>query len=127
LNVEGFHFQSGVIQNRHPRPGEQLIYKPEFDPITNQLRRDYALVLMLPNERSDNRVLLIYGVYTQGSQAAIEYLTNPDRMSELHKALLDLSEDHKNVPSYFQAMLATTVENGVPGICSLVALRAISK
>ena len=127
LNVEGFHFQSGVIQNRHPRPGEQLIYKPESDPITNQLRRDYALVLMLPNERSDNRVLLIYGVYTQGSQAAIEYLTNPDRMSELHKALLDLSEDHKNVPSYFQALLATTVENAVPGNCSLVALRAISK
>jgi hypothetical protein len=48
-------------------------------------------------------------------------------MSELHKALLDLSEDHKNVPSYFQAMLATTVENAVPGNCSLVALRAISK
>ena len=127
LNVEGFHFQSGVILNRHPRPGEQQVYKPEFDPITNQLRRDYALVLMLPNERSDNRVLLIYGVYTQGSQAAIEYLTNPDRMSELHKALLDLSDDHKSLPSYFQAMLATTVENAVPGNCSLVALRAISK
>lgn len=127
LNVEGFHFQSGVILNRHPRPGEQLVYKPEFDPITNQLRRDYALVLMLPNERSDDRVLLIYGVYTQGSQAAIEYLTNPDRMSELHKALLDLSDDHKSLPSYFQAMFATTVENAVPGNCSLVALRAISK
>lgn len=127
LNVEGFHFQSGVILNRHPRPGEQLVYRPEFDPITNQLRRDYALVLMLPNERNDSRVLLIYGVYTQGSQAAIEYLTNPDRMSELHKALLDLSDDHKTVPPYFQALLATTVENAVPGNCSLVALRAIAK
>jgi hypothetical protein len=40
LNVEGFHFQSGVIYNRSPRPGEQAVYKPEFDPVTNQLRRD---------------------------------------------------------------------------------------
>ena len=127
LNVEGFHFQSGVILNRSPQPGEQAVYKPEFDPVTNQLRRDYALVLMLPNERSENRVLLIYGIYTQGSQAAIEYLTNPERMLELRTALLELSNDHTTVPPYFQALLTTTVENAVPGNCSLVALRTISK
>ena len=126
LNVEGFHFQSGVIYNRNRRPGEQALYKPEFDPVTNQLRRDYALVLMLPNERRENRVLLIYGIYTQGSQAAIEYLTNPERMTELRKALIDLSADHKTVPRYFQALLTTTVENAVPGNSSLVAVRAIS-
>ncbi len=126
LNIEGFHFQSGVILNRNPLPGEQPVYKPEFDPITNQLRRDYALVLMLPNERSGNRVLLIYGVYTQGSQAAIEYLTNPERMSDLRKALMNLSPDHKTVPAYFQALLTTSVENAVPGNTTLVAARAIS-
>jgi hypothetical protein len=125
LNVEGFHFQSGIILNRNPLPGERAVYKPEFDPITNQLRRDYALVLMLPNERSENRVLLIYGIYTQGSQAAIEYLMNPERMAELRKTLIDLSPDHKTVPPYFQALLSTSVENAVPGICSLVAVRVI--
>ena len=127
LNVEGFHFQSGVILNRNPQPGEKSVYKPEFDPVTNQLRRDYALVLLLPNEHSDNRVLLIYGIYTQGSQAAIEYLINPERMSELRKALLNLSPDQSTIPPYFQALLTTTVENAVPGNCSLVAVRAISK
>jgi hypothetical protein len=126
LNVEGFHFQSGVIVNTNPRPGEKSVYKPEFDPVTNQLRRDYALVLMLPNERSDDRVLLIYGIYTQGSEAAIEYLTNPERMTDLRKALMDLSPDRKTIPPYFQALLTTTVENAVPGNFSLVAVRAIS-
>jgi hypothetical protein len=126
LNVEGFHFQSGVIVNTNPRPGEKSVYKPEFDPVTNQLTRDYALVLMLPNERSDDRVLLIYGIYTQGSEAAIEYLTNPERMRDLRKALMDLSPDHKTIPPYFQALLTTTVENAVPGNFSLVAVRAIS-
>ncbi len=125
LNVQGFHFQSGVITNTKPQPGEQSLYRPEFDPVTNQLRRDYALVLMLPNERSDKRVLLIYGIYTQGSQAAIEFLTNPERMADLRKALMELSLDHKTVPTYFQALLTTTVENAVPGNFSLIAVRTI--
>lgn len=125
LNVEGFHFQSGVILNRNPQPGEQAVYKPEFDSVTNQLTRDYAVVLMLPNETKEKRVLLIYGIYTQGSQAAIEYLTNPELMAELRKELLKLSPDHKAVPPYFQLLLSTTVENSVPGKSSLVALRVI--
>ena len=126
LNLQGFHFQSGVILNRNPQPGEQAVYKPEFDPVTNHLTRDYALVLMLPNEIRERRVLLIYGIYTQGSQAAIEYLTNPERMAELRAALLNLSPDHKTIPPFFQLLLTTTVENGVPGKTSLVALRIIS-
>jgi hypothetical protein len=126
LNVQGFQFQSGLILNRNPQPGEKDVYKPEFDPVTNQLTRDYALVLMLPNERKEKRVLLIYGIYTQGSQAAIEYLTNPEHMSELRKVFLDLAPDHKTIPPYFQVLLTTTVENSVPGKSSLVAIRSIS-
>ena len=125
LNVEGFHFQSGIILNKNPQAGEKSIYKPEFDPVTNQLTRDYALVLMLPNERSENRVLLMYGIYTQGSQAAIEYVKNPERMGELRKALLDIAPDHKTIPPYFQVLLTTTVESAVPGTTTLVAVRAI--
>ncbi len=125
LNKEGFQFQSGVIFNRSPKPREQPVYKPEFDSVTNQLTRDYALVLMLPNETNDKRVLLIYGIYTQGSQAAIEFLTNPEHMAELRKTLLDLAPDHKTIPPYFQLLLTTTVENSVPGKSSLVAVRII--
>ena len=96
LETQGFHLQSGVILNRNPQAGEKPEYKPEFDPVSNQLTRDYALVLMLPNQERENRVLLIYGIYTQGSQAALEYLTDPERMAVLRKALvspLSRSED----------------------------------
>ena len=127
LNPEGFRFQSGVISNNNPQPGEQALYKPEFDSVTNHLTRDYALVLMLPNETKNRRVLLIYGIYTQGSLAAIEYLINPERMAELRKKLLELSADHKTIPPYFQLLLTTTVENAVPGKSSLVAVRLVSK
>ncbi len=126
LNVEGFHFQDGVIINRSPQPGEKPIYKPEFDPVTNELTRDYALVLMLPNERKENRVLLIYGIYTQGSQAAIEFVTSQEKMVQLRTALAALSPDHKTVPPYFQVLLTTTVENAVPGDTSIVAVRKVA-
>lgn len=127
IEEEGFHMQSGVILNRKPLPGEKAVYRPEFDPVTNQLTRDYALVLMLPNERRDRRVLLIYGIYTQGSQAAIEFLTNPEHMAELRQALLRVSPDQKTIPFYFQALLTTTVENAVPGTTSIVAVRTIGR
>jgi hypothetical protein len=126
LNVEGFHFQDGVIINRSPQPGEKPLYKPEFDPVTNELTRDYAVVLMLPNEKKENRVLLIYGIYTQGSQAAIEFLTSPEQMAQLRNALAALSPDHKTIPPYFQVLLTTTVENAVPGDASIVAVRAVT-
>lgn len=127
VNPEGFQFKGGVILNSKPVQNEQTVYKPEFDLVTNQLRRDYALILALPNERSENRVLVVYGIYTQGSQAAVKYLTNPERMQELRSALIASSPDHKSVPPYFQALLTTTVENSVPGNVSLVAVRTITK
>jgi hypothetical protein len=126
LDPKGFRFQAGVILNNNPRAGEKLVYKPEFDPITNALTRDYALILMLPNERKENRILLVYGIYTQGSQAAIEYITSAERLPELRKALMAASPNLKSPPPYFQALLETTVENSVPGNSSLVAVRVIS-
>jgi hypothetical protein len=126
LNPKGFRLDAGVILNESPRPGEKPIYKPEFDPVTNALTRDYALILMLPNERKENRILLVYGIYTQGSQAAIEYITNGERLPELRKALMAASPNLKPPPPYFQALLDTTVENSVPGRSSLVAVHLIS-
>jgi hypothetical protein len=122
---EGFRFQGGVISNKQPRSGERPLYKPEFDPVTNHLSRDYALVLMLPNEKKEERILLIYGIYTQGSQAAIEYVTNPGRLEELHQALLELLPAKTSPPKFFQVLLETTVENFVPGKTSFISARII--
>lgn len=127
LYKEGFEFHNGVISNKKPLAGEQAVYRPEFDPVTGNLSRDYGLVLMLPNERRAQRVLLIYGIYTQGSQAAIEYVTNADRLTELRKALIERSPERRSTPKYFQVLLSTTVENYVPGKVSLISTRIIAE
>jgi hypothetical protein len=126
LNIEGFHFQNGVILNSNPQQGEQTIYRPEFDPVTNQLRRDYAVVLLLPNDQQGARVLLIYGIYTQGSQAAVEFLTNSAQMAKL-RTVLTAASNGKIVPKYFQVLLTTVVENSVPGNTSIVAVRTVQQ
>jgi hypothetical protein len=125
LYADGFRFHNGVILNEKPLAGEQPVYRPEFDPVTGKLIRDYALVLMLPNELRERRVLLMYGIYTQGSQAAIEYVTNADRLAELRTTLVERSPDGRSLPRYFQVLLSTSVENAVPGRVSLVATRTI--
>jgi hypothetical protein len=123
---ENYHFYRGVIRNKNPKPGELSVYRPEFDPVTNSLSRDYGLILMLPNEKREERVLLIYGIYTQGSQAAIEFVTAPDHLAQLRQALLACSPDKETVPQLFQALIETTVENGVPGRASLVGVRTFA-
>lgn len=55
LYKQDFWFHEGLIKNNSPRPGELDVYRPVFDPVTNQLRRDYALIWMLPNEHRTQR------------------------------------------------------------------------
>jgi hypothetical protein len=124
-NAQGFSVSEGVFKNNSPRPGEQSLYRPNFDPITNHLIRDYALVLMLPNQAKGERLLFLDGVYTQGVQAAAEYVTNAERLAELRKALLAASPDKKTTSPFFEALLSVPVENYVPGGASLVAVRII--
>jgi hypothetical protein len=125
LYPDGFSLHAGVIENKHPRPGEPAVYKPEFDSFSNSLRRDYALVLMLPNMNPEQRILLTYGIYTKGTQAAIEYVTNTECLQELHRQLAALSPDKKSVPKFFQVLLTTKVENDVPGKATFVSARIV--
>jgi hypothetical protein len=46
-------------------------------------------------------------------------------MAELRTMLLHLAPDHKTIPTSYQLLLTTTVENSVPGTSSLVAVRLI--
>ena len=59
---------------------------------------------MLPNERQENRILLVYGIYTQGSQAAIEFITSRAGLQSLRKALVGESGGELP-PEYFESLL----------------------
>jgi hypothetical protein len=122
-NPAGFYVGEGVFKNNAPGPGEAAAYGPGFDPVTNRLTQDYALILMQPNHTKQERLLFLYGLYTQGTEAAAEYVTNAERLAELRKALVAASADKKTAPPFFEALISVPVENYVPGGASLVAVR----
>jgi hypothetical protein len=122
-NPPGFYVSAGVFKINAPGPTEASAYVPKFDPVTNRLTRDYALIRMEPNHTKQERLLQLYGLYTQGTEAAAEYVTNVDRLAELRKALVAISADKKTPPPFFEALISVPVENYVPGAATLVAAR----
>ena len=122
---EDFVFTSkATIENRNPRPGEEGEYIPQFDRGTGNLVVDYALITVKPNISAANDVMLLAGVYSQGTEAAAEYVTNKNYIGQLGQRLQQ-SRQSGGSPHYFQALLRVGVENGIPTTISILALHEL--
>ncbi|HEX8185324.1 MAG TPA: hypothetical protein VF747_11245 [Blastocatellia bacterium] len=122
---EDFVFTSkATIENRDPQPGEEREYIPQFDRRTGNLVVDYALITVKPNISVPNEVMLLAGVYSQGTEAATEYVTNKNYLEQLNQRLQQ-SKDSNGPPRYFQALLKVGVENGIPTTISILALHEL--
>ncbi|SFS18033.1 hypothetical protein SAMN05421771_3321 [Granulicella pectinivorans] len=72
--------------------------------------QDYALISRIWNSETGHIVVVIGGLYTYGTQAAGELLSNPQLMQAVAKAA-PLDKAHANL----QIVLGTTVTDGTPG------------
>jgi hypothetical protein len=79
--------------------------------------QDYALISRIWNSDTGRVVVVIGGLYTYGTEAAGEFLTDPTLMQSVSKAAR-LGDPHSNV----QIVLATTVTDGTPGPPRVVAV-----
>lgn len=83
--VHRFHSQTDVILNRRPKAGEPAVYIPKRN--LHGLSEGYALVALLPNLSSAAPILIVAGTSSEGTQAAGEFLTDPERLSSVLKKL----------------------------------------
>ena len=121
---ENFNYtSSATIENRQPLPGEQPEYRPEFDERTGELRTDYAIITVKPNVSGDHAVMTLAGIYSEGTEAAAEFITTRGHLAVLAQALRQAGGAAS--PKYYQALLKVGVENGTPTTITLVALRPI--
>jgi len=120
-NEDFFFTSKGTIENRNPQTGEEHEYIPQFDRRTGNLTIDYALITLKPNISEANDVMMLAGVYSQGTEAAAEYVTNKDYLDQLNQRL----QQPGNTPRYFQALLKVSVENGIPTTISILALHEL--
>ncbi|MGA9770368.1 MAG: hypothetical protein WBV94_15120 [Blastocatellia bacterium] len=121
---EDFAYTSEAsIENRNPQPGEDREYNPRFD-ANGKLIEDYGLITVKPNFLYRNTVMVLAGIHSEGTEAAAEYVTNPDYLKNLSERLRQLS-DNSVLPKYYQALLKVAVDNGMPTTISLVSVHEL--
>jgi hypothetical protein len=79
--------------------------------------QDYALVSRIWNSETGHVVIVIGGLYTYGTEAAGEFLTNPQLMKEVAR-LAPLANRQRNL----QIVLATTVTDDAAGPPRVIAV-----
>jgi len=119
---ENFVYTSrATIENLAPAQGEQSEYKAVFDERTGNLLEDYALVTVTPGVRGQRMIMVLAGIYSEGTEAASEFVTNPNYLDELNRRLGAQSGG----PKYYQALLKVRVENSFPTKVSLITVREL--
>lgn len=105
-----------AIVNTKPEPGEQEIYLAKhYGKSPSQVFEDYAVVSLLQGLSEKNRIMILAGINTFGTQAAAEYVTQPEYIKDLIAHLnLTPAGESPQLPMYFQILLKVKVNGGVP-------------
>ncbi len=124
-SVENFVYTfNATIENHDPLPGEAREYKPQFNEQTGQLAVDYALITVKPNVSGEHAVMTLAGIFSEGTEAAAEFITTRNHLAVLGQRLRQLGGQNAP-PKYYQALLKVEVQNGTPTTITLLSLRAL--
>jgi hypothetical protein len=81
--------------------------------------QDYALISRIRDSETGHVVVVIGGLYTYGTQASGEFLTDPGQMQGIEKATRNIGTVRT-----LQIVLGTTVTDGTPGPPRVLAVSA---
>jgi hypothetical protein len=81
----------------------------------SQISEDYAVISLLQGLNEKNRIFILAGITTLGTQAAAEYVTRPEYIKDLISHLNLAPEGQSpRLPAYYQILLRIKVNGGVP-------------
>lgn len=106
------------IVNVHPGADEPKSFLAT--PSDETLADDYSVVALVKGLNPSRSELILAGTTTIGTQAAVEYVCQPDYLQQL---LLRLSVSNSGELKPFEAVIHVKVTRGVPVGSELVALR----
>lgn len=107
LMDDGSKAGEGALLNLAPRPGEPKVFLPGAFPLTE----DYAVVAVVPALNPSRWALILAGVSTIGTQAAVEFVCREDTVRELLKRA---GNTPPGVRPFFEAVLDVHIKGGVP-------------
>jgi hypothetical protein len=105
-----------AIVNTNPQPGEQECYLArQYGQSPSQISEDYAVISSLAGLSRKNRLMILAGINTFGTQAAAEYVTRPEYIRDLisHLDTASAGEEPK-LPEDYQILIKVKVAGGVP-------------
>jgi hypothetical protein len=104
------------IVNTRPQPAEQPLYlATQEGPSRSEIAEDYALISLLSGLDSRHRLLILAGITTFGTQAAAEYVTQPQYARDLITHINTAAAgEPPRLPACFQALVRVRVNGGVP-------------
>ncbi|HWF45712.1 MAG TPA: hypothetical protein VG168_01800, partial [Bryobacteraceae bacterium] len=105
------------IRNLHPRSGEEEWY---FCSRGQPMTEDYALIELADGSSAGQRMLLLAGTNTFGTQGAVEFVCRDDKTTMLMGAL---NRSGQKRLSRMSVLLRVRVQGGVPLDSEIVALR----
>jgi len=122
-----FRLESGprkgdlAVLNVHPQPGEAQHYLAS--PASSPLTEDYGVIGFVPGLNPTRSVMIMAGITTFGTQAAVEFATGQDTVQQLLSRAPSANDGNLQP---FEALLHVRVIKGVPVESELVAVRKLS-
>jgi len=118
---QNFSFHEGRILNNGPRAGEPSFYTVQRNEATGVLQTDYALVSMLPSLTSQTRILVLAGIWTQGTLAAAQFATSVEGINSLKERF------GGRLPPFFQAVVRAEILKDQVSRINLVTVREVTQ
>lgn len=82
------------------------------------------LITVAPGVTGERTIMVLAGIYSEGTEAAAEFVTSANYLSELNHRLCQLG-GQTGPPRYYQALLKVRVENSFPTKVSLLTVREL--
>jgi hypothetical protein len=113
---------AAAIIEQNLLPGDEREFVAKYNEETGKLIEDYALIAVKPGISERKTVMIVAGTRSEGTQAALEYLTDENYIADLNKRF------HRTLgafPKYFQVLLKVSVDNGIPTDISVIRVREL--
>ena len=124
-SVENFNYTfDATLENSDPLPGEERVYRAQFNQQTGALEVDYALITVKANVSGEHAVMTLAGIFSEGTEGAAEFITTRNHLAVLGQRLRQLGGPNPP-PKYYQALLKVEVENGTPTKITLLSVRVL--
>jgi len=110
------------ISDQNLLPGDEREFVAKYNEKTGKLIEDYALIAVKPGISERKTVMVVAGTRSEGTQAAVEYLTDEHYMADLNQMFHRILG---SFPKYFHVLLKVSVDNGIPTNISVIRVREL--